>query len=564
MTAMEQTANHNTDTTQRINRLLIFLILLSTGIFTYLRSHYHVPIGDDLVYGYVLHTDHWHGYWEENGLQEKISSLSDIVDSQIDHYYHANGRSLVHVVAQLFTGIIGIEMYYILAALMMMALVWLIVRFCFTARQRANPLWWLLTIVGIMYLLPYQRLWYSIAYSCNYLIPALLMIAVFLLFRVVNAHSLDRYEIVMTMVISFVFGWSHEAYSLPVTGGVFVYYLFHFDKFRKQGWILAVPLFIGAFIMLVAPGNWARLDDAHPEGTLLMKLRQGVQSICWIPMTTVLIVTLIASRFVFKLNVGPYFHSHIMLLTSIILGIGFLCYIEAYPYAYTPVMVMFLLVTLELIGIMFRKVFRPRRSRAICCGLLTMFILSQASIANACRIQGDYQQEMVKRFIVSRDGAVVNNPPELNWHDRPFVTTWPVLESDLPIDRSLSAEYGKYKKKFTYLDRDAFSYVYDTEMNLIHVDGGTPFVPTREWFIAAVDSVAAGTEFEMEYHPVDFSHDTAPLWLRIKFALVQPDYYPNREKVTPDTLIIANRKFLYISQPGIRRVKAIRVINEPA
>ncbi len=36
MTAMEQTANHNTDTTQlvnkRVNRLLIILILLSTGI----------------------------------------------------------------------------------------------------------------------------------------------------------------------------------------------------------------------------------------------------------------------------------------------------------------------------------------------------------------------------------------------------------------------------------------------------------------------------------------------------------------------------------------------------
>lgn len=569
MTAMEQTANHNTDTTQlvnkRVNRLLIILILISTGIFTYLRSHYREPNQDDLLYGYVLKSDSWGSYWGENILHEKISCFGDIVDSQIDHYYHLNGRSLVHAVAQLFIGIIGTEVYNVLGAIMMMALICMTVRYCLTGRQRGNPIWWLLTAIAIMYLMPYpHRLWYSTAYSCNYLISALLMMAVFMLFRHVNARPLKKYEIVMTVIVSFVFGWSHEAYSLPVAGGVFFYYIFHFDKFRKQGWILALPLFLGALIMLVAPANWARLDASEVSLSLLMKIAKCLQTLTWIPMTDVFAITLLMSGFIFKLKLRTYAHRHSMLLMSIIFGIGFLCYIEAYSYAYTPITFMFLLVTLELTGIMLRKVSHPVRSRTICCVLLAVFVVSQTSIANANRIQADYQRDMVGRFMASEDGLVVNNPPIPNWYDSPYVTIWPLSEKKSPGDIVLSAVYGKYKKKFTYLDPAAFSYVHDTEMNHIHVDGGTPFVPTREWFVAAEDSVAAGTEFEMEYHPVDFSHDTAPFLLRIKFAIVPPDYYPNRERVTPDTAVIGNRRFLYFPVPGIRRVKAIRAIKEPA
>lgn len=569
MTAMEQTANHNTDTTQlvnkRVNRLLIILILLSTGIFTYLRSHYREPILDELLYGYVLKADKWGDYWRENGLHDKITNFGDIVDSQIDHYFHANGRSLVHTVAQLFIGIIGPEVYNVLGAIMMMALIWMTVRYCFTARQRKNPIWWLLTAIALMYLMPYpHRLWYSTAYSCNYLISALLMMAVFMLFRHVNARPLKKYEIVMTVIVSFVFGWSHEAYSLPVAGGVFFYYLFHFDKFRKQGWILALPLFLGALIMLVAPANWARFDAAEVSTSLPIKISKCLHTLSWIPMTSVFVITLLVSSFIIKINLRAYAHEHSILFLSIFLGIVFLCYIEAYHYAYTPIMLMFLLVTLELTGIMFRKVSHPFRSRTICCVLLTLFIMSQTSIANANRIQADYQRDMIKRFVVSEDGSVVNNPPVPNWHDTPFVTTWPVLKKKSPTDGALSAVYGKYKKKFIYLDPGAFAYVHDTKLNHVHVDGGTPFVPTREWFVAAEDSVAAGTEFEMEYHPVDFSHDTAPFLLRIKFAIVPPDYYPIRERVTPDTAVIGNRRFLYIPVPGIRRVKAIRAIKEPA
>lgn len=564
MTAMEQTANHNTDTTQRINRILILLILLFTGIFTYLRSHYREPIQDELLYRYVLKTDVYGGYWNGNGLQEEISSFGDIVDSQIDHYYHANGRSLVHTVEQLFTGIIGIEVYYVLGAFMMIALVWLIVRFCFAARQRENPLWWLLTVVGLMYLMPYaHRIWYSINYSCNYLIPACLMVAVFLMFRIVNARSLSKKEAGMIIIVSFLFGWSHEGYSLPVSGGVFFYYLFHFDRFRKQGWILAVPLFVGAFIMFAAPANWARLDITQHDASMAMRIGESMRNIIWIPMTWVLVMTLLVSRFIIKINWGEYVHDHSMLFMSICFGIGFMCYIKAWLYAYTPVMLMFLLVTLELTGLMFRKISHPKKSRTVCCGLMALFVISQTSIANACRIQAEYQQGMVERFIISEDGAVLNDPPEPNWYDKPFVTIWPLVDGSIS-ERMLSIVYSKYEKTFIYLDPTAFSYVHDTEMNHIHVDGGTPFVPTREWFVAAEDSVAAGTEFEMEYHPVDFSHDTAPLWLRIKFALVRPDYYPNREKVTPDTAVIGNRRFLYIPVPEIRRVKAIRAIKEPA
>lgn len=571
MTAMEQTANHNTDTTQlvnkRVNRLLIFLILLSTGIFTYLRSHYREPIQDDIVYGYVLETDHWHGYWEKGGLKRKLSSPSQIVDSQINLYKYGNGRSIVHAVQQLFVGFIGPDVYCVFGALMMIVLTTASVYIAIPASSRFNPAWWLLTVIALMYLFPYpHRLWYSVNMSCNYLIPSVLMAIELLSFRYVNTYRIGAGALIGVGILSFVFGWSHEAFALPVAGAVFFYYILHWRQFCRQGWVLALPLFAGALAILASPGNWSRAAE-QATSSLSENIVFATHWLLTIPIIRVAIVVFIMNMIWGKVSWRDYVSRNSVLLMAGILALGFLLSIGAWTYAFTPVCLIILWLMLSLLAA--KSFFLHRKLYRVCvASMIGLFVVHQSSISLYARQLAPYHRDIIKQFVASEDGAVCNNAPKVPEIMRPYITTFPMWEKpNLESFGSLELTAGvlsDFNKDFVFLDPLTFEAVTAEKFPAPDDSAISPFVKLDTEYVCPEDSVAAGTEFEMEYHPVDFSHDTAPLWLRIKFALVSPDYYPNSERVTPDTAVIGNRRFLYIPVPEIRRVKAIRGIKEPA
>lgn len=53
--------------TDRRPIIAIAALLALTAVFVGLRSYWHVPNSDDTVYGYVLETDTWGGYWTVPG-----------------------------------------------------------------------------------------------------------------------------------------------------------------------------------------------------------------------------------------------------------------------------------------------------------------------------------------------------------------------------------------------------------------------------------------------------------------------------------------------------------------
>ena len=99
------------------SKLYITILLIATGIFFYLRSENRELIYvDEIIYGYNLNASEYYEYWSSpsTSLNEKVETLSDIIKSQYNHYFYGNGRSIIHAVQQLFTGIFGVSTFYII------------------------------------------------------------------------------------------------------------------------------------------------------------------------------------------------------------------------------------------------------------------------------------------------------------------------------------------------------------------------------------------------------------------------------------------------------------------
>lgn len=552
------------------NRILIILTLLAAGIFTYLRSHYRELIMDEIVYQYVLDTDHYGGYWENNGLHTRIQTIGDVINSQMNHYVYGNGRFIVHFIEQVFSGVLPMELYYVIGGLLMIVLIWSIVHLGVPTPQRGNPWWWMGTVIAVIYLFPYiHRLWYSINISCNYLIPAVLMTITLILFQRLNSGQLNGWQKVLTALVALMFGASHEGYSIPIGGGFFYYYISHLKELRRNGWIIVVPMYIGILSMVLAPGNLSRYLSYDNGGNvsflsdILICIKVHLIRISEIPMIWVSLVIVLYLKYRYRLSFRLIYDNDMLfrvLFISLLCGLLFYIVVHPVGHAYTSITLIALIITLKFLSSVIQlSSFTKRKGLVAYVCVLFVFIISQSFITRDSRTMSIFQHKMIEEYLASEDGVVLNNPPGLPFYTRPFITFWPAgVQQDPLIDIILSGAYSGYKKPFYMLDIDEFNAV---KGRGVKMPGGTTFIKGGVYFWAELNSLDSTTQgYEMEYLPVDFNHTTAPLFLRLKFALM-PEHYPSHAMADTDTITIGSRTFLRIQVPEIRKVKSIRALK---
>lgn len=525
----------------------IGLLLTAVAVFTFLRSYWREPVMDEILYGFVLHTDTYAGYWGDGQLTERITTLGDIASSMVNHYIYGNGRIPVHIVEQLFTGIIGLDVYSVLNGLLLAGLIVMTIWFSVEPSRRRNVMLWLLTAIAVMYMFPYtHRLWYSINYSCNYLLPSLLMLTVLFMFRrVESGRPLRWWQMVIFGITGFVFGWSHEGFSYPVLGGLGIYYLLNFKRLLKGGWCLAVPLFIGCVVILLSPANWSRMGGRL---SLFTNFFITAYYITRMPMFWGALVALGIAKWAGGVKLKPYFKAHWVLV--VILGIQYVMflYIGAWSYAYTPMALVMLMISLGLLSRMQWTAANTRTQAIVASVLGIVFLISQISIAVNTKVQYDCQHDLISRYHESTDGIMPYNPPTVPWYSRPWVTVWPVVSDYFSESILIRAAHSAYRKPFVPLYPEEMAYVNSPAQN-------DDFQEVGRWYWVDSARVAPGQQFEVEYHPVSI-HDDAPFFLPIKFALT-PGAYPSTGAPEMDTIRVGGRSFLCIRKPEIRRIKAI-------
>lgn len=240
--------------------LICFSILLLLNVLTPL-------ISDDITYLYIY------------GETARISSLSDIIQSQINHYYMWGGRSVVHFIAQILL-LLPSYVADILNTVMYMLYIYLI--YWHVKGKGANRIsLFILINLAVWFLQPVYGdtiLW--ITGSANYLWGTAFILLFLLPYRLYEGKRIGMFKNILAsigiLLWGLIAGWTNE----NTAGAMILITILFFFYYRSKGW--KIPLWgisglvgslVGFAVMILAPGNFERAGEASSLSLYIVAYR---------------------------------------------------------------------------------------------------------------------------------------------------------------------------------------------------------------------------------------------------------------------------------------------------
>lgn len=330
--------------------LTVFLLLVSVAVM-YI-THKEVPfMMDDLWYSTMLSSD------------EPITSLGDIVESQIWHYHNWGGRSITHGMLQI-TLLMGEQIADVLNIVMLFALSAMA---CVIAGKRRLPYLFaaMSMLIGLNANWKMSMFWQ--AGAANYLYITVFILA-FLYCYLREAEPADSARklpgITLWIVpLGIVTGWSNENMG-PAVWIITVIVMVLCAKAKKKVtlWMIlgSVSALIGSILVVAAPGNFVRSEQvaSNNYGVLWnIFLRCYAESRAALdylfPVILILAFILIISKGVLQLPIG---RKNILLLVCALLSWGAMILSPHYPDRATfGTMVLLICVILSLVKDVLQK-----------------------------------------------------------------------------------------------------------------------------------------------------------------------------------------------------------------
>lgn len=255
----------------RTNGALAAIVLAAVAFYVLnlLSPEFH----DDFVYKFML----------VNGsvdYSRPINSLTDVFRSQWEHYFVANGRSVVHVLVQVFTGLLGKQIFNVLNAIVFAIFVYLL-QYNVTRHLRGKGFFAVTFTLFLGLLLPLFKdtfLWMT--GSVNYLWSSTAVLLFLSIYESREHHLVNDDRVVVWMLpLVLLMGWTHEGISLPLAVSLLVLNLLDFKRSHHTwGFWLTVAFLVGACITAFAPGNLVRSSAAggFALSTLGLKVLNGI------------------------------------------------------------------------------------------------------------------------------------------------------------------------------------------------------------------------------------------------------------------------------------------------
>lgn len=217
---------------------------------------------DDFVYMHIC--------GDEN--MSFVTSVSDIISSQVWHYSNVNGRFLVHFVEQFFAGIAGKPLFNILNTLVYVLLIWqifrLITRHIGSKTLIISNLLLFLFLSSILFFsFPGQTmLW--MAGSVNYQwAMAVLLIVINVFFKSSLKESDNGFGCYLKHFFLFLFaiiaGWTQEGIVIPIIGALIVWLIVHRSGITISRVIILVGLLFGVLLIVISPGTINRIASSN-------------------------------------------------------------------------------------------------------------------------------------------------------------------------------------------------------------------------------------------------------------------------------------------------------------
>ena len=251
-----------------IRAVLFFAVMFFIGVSMYLLNVHMPVILDDFDFAISWATG------------EMLSGLGDIIASQVVHYHTWGGR-LVQFFSQLFMywgdnvfNVVNTSMYLVL-----------LLEIYMVVRPKRRFCWMLILLehLVLINMIPFFGtvfLW--MCGSCNYLFGTALSLLPLLVLRSVKDGgwiSSGKFTAVLCFLIGVLGGWTNENMTCGVIALVFVSLVIDLlEKHAVSKRLIAMWIgqCIGALVLLLAPGNFARASAYTYDSVVMEFIRRGV------------------------------------------------------------------------------------------------------------------------------------------------------------------------------------------------------------------------------------------------------------------------------------------------
>ena len=230
--------------------------MLFIGVTFGMVNWYSTPtMSDDLCYRFVFQEDS-----QQSEIMKPVLSLSDVIQSQINHYSTINGRSVAGTLAQIMINLVPESIEKALNIVMFCLLILLIVRY--VAHQKEDkPIIAILSFALLFLVISgfgSGFIWLLGAY--NYLWPLVLNMTFLLVLRRMGDKAMN-WKLLPFVLLSFIIGWTHEAITLPLAFSLCIYTMMNRqDMWRRANTYCIIAYSLGMLIIVVSPSLWNRAD----------------------------------------------------------------------------------------------------------------------------------------------------------------------------------------------------------------------------------------------------------------------------------------------------------------
>ena len=269
-----------------ITAISIFIVAL-----LFVLNHFMPMYADDYSYSHSFLT------------HERITSIRQILPSQIAHYNNVNGRIVTHILAQ-FLLMIDKTAFDIVNSIVFLGLLFLIYfHACGTFRHFSISRF---SIIAMLLFLETPNFGQSFLWTtgaANYQYGILIILCVMIPFRL-QAEGKDVFSSLFSGIFAsviFLFlgilaGWTNENTSVAMIAMLIAYMiLFCVRSIKVRAWNVSccIGAVIGCILMLTAPGTAKRLDYMGGSGGIIMWCKNFIIHSTWMVVYAQLILLIL-------------------------------------------------------------------------------------------------------------------------------------------------------------------------------------------------------------------------------------------------------------------------------
>ena len=251
-------------------RIGIGAFLLIIGSLFYLMNMYTPICGDDYLYSFYLTPVAAKSFFEgaSIGFEQKISSFTDVIFSQYNHYFYVNGRTIPHILEQSFAGLWGENCFNLINVfaflLLNMLVIWISGK-----RNLTKFGYWVAAVFFIWFLLPCPvDLFLLMSGALNYTWSAVLCLAFLLVYTKVRQMEKVNWGVAFLLfLLGVISGWTHESLVIGISGALFIIYCVQYNKRKPKSPEIALVagFWLGTLLLCLSPAARGRASFDHPS-----------------------------------------------------------------------------------------------------------------------------------------------------------------------------------------------------------------------------------------------------------------------------------------------------------